>query len=162
MVEDALGREWQLATVQLDFTQPENFEMTYIAEDGTQQRPAVLHVAILGSFERFMGIIIEHYGGAFPAWLAPVQAKILAVSEQFDDYATKVYDELKAAGARVEIDYSNDNLGKKIRNAELQKVPYMIVVGEKEREAGNLAVRSYETKEQTAMGMEEFLKLLGS
>lgn len=160
MIEDAIGREWQLTTVQLDFTQPENFDMQYTGEDGKFHRPAVLHVAVLGSVERFMGIIIEHYAGAFPAWLAPVQAMILPVSEKFNGYADAVKKQLEEKNIRVEIDDSAETLGKKIRNAEMTKVPYMLVVGEKEEADQVLAVRNYATKNQEVMGLEEFLKLL--
>lgn len=158
MVRDAIGREWQLTTVQLDFNQPENFDMKYVGEDGENHRPAVLHVALFGSFERFLAIIIEHYAGAFPAWLAPVQARLLPVSEKFMDYAKDVQKQLEEAGVRVDIDDSNETLGKKIRNAEMMKLPYMIVIGEKEVEAKNVAVRDYATKEQTEMSVEELIK----
>ncbi|MCX6734396.1 MAG: threonine--tRNA ligase [Candidatus Peregrinibacteria bacterium] len=160
MVQDAIGREWQLSTVQLDFNQPENFDMTYNGEDGKVHRPAVLHVAVLGSIERFMGIIIEHYTGAFPAWLAPVQAVILPVSDKFMDYAKEVAAQLEAKGIRYEIDDSSETLGKKIRNSELMKVPYMLVVGEKEVAEKNIAVRDYATKKQEVMAVERFLELM--
>ena len=160
MVQDAIGREWQLSTVQLDFNQPENFDMTYNGEDGKVHRPAVLHVAVLGSIERFMGIIIEHYAGAFPAWLAPVQAKILPVSDKFLDYAKEVAGKLAEKNVRYEIDDSNETLGKKIRNAEMEKVPYMIVVGEKETAEKNIAVRDYATKKQEVMVVDKFLELI--
>jgi len=157
MVLDAIGREWQLTTVQLDFNQPENFDMKYVGEDGKEHKPAVLHVAIYGSFERFLGILIEHYAGAFPVWLAPVQAIILPVSEKFNKYADKVAKELDDAKVRFEIDNSNESLGKKIRNAELQKIPFMLVVGEKEEKEKNIAVRSYETKKQDTQKIKEFV-----
>lgn len=158
MVEDALGREWQLSTVQLDFTQPENFDMNYVGEDGKNHRPAVLHVALLGSFERFLGIIIEHYAGAFPVWLSPIQARILPVSDKFSEYAQSIADQFEAAGIRYEMDSSNESLGKKIREAEMAKTPYMIVVGEKEVNDKNIAVRDYSTKNQEVMSVEEFLR----
>lgn len=157
MVKDAIGREWQLTTVQLDFNQPENFDMTYVGEDGDEHRPAVLHVAVFGSFERFMGILIEHYAGAFPYWLAPIQVRVIPVGKDFVDYAEKVAAQLKEAGVRYDIDDSGDSLGKKIRNAELEKVPYMFVVGEKEVESGTVAVRDYATKNQEVMDLESFL-----
>ena len=160
MVRDAIGREWQLTTIQLDFNQPENFEMTYIGEDGETHRPAVLHVALFGSFERFLGIIIEHYAGAFPAWLAPVQARVLPVSDKFMDYAKEVQAQLEEAGVRVEMDDSDETLGKKIRNAEMMKTPYMLVIGEKEVTDKSVAVRSYETKNQEVMSVEDLLKLI--
>ncbi|MFA7277360.1 MAG: threonine--tRNA ligase [Candidatus Gracilibacteria bacterium] len=160
MVEDALGREWQLTTVQLDFTQPENFDLTYTGEDGKPHRPAVLHAAILGSYERFMGIVIEHFGGAFPAWLAPVQVRILPVSDQFLPYATEVFEKLRSEGVRVEMDSASDTLGKKIRNAEHMRMPYMIVIGEKETTDKTVAVRDYATKKQETMSVDDLLKLI--
>ncbi|MEK7545198.1 MAG: threonine--tRNA ligase [Patescibacteria group bacterium] len=160
MVEDALGREWQLTTVQLDFTQPENFDLTYTGEDGKAHRPAILHVAILGSIERFMGIIIEHFAGAFPAWLAPVQARVLPVGQDFMEYGNGVFQKLREAGVRVEIDSSNETLGKKIRAGEMMKIPYLLVVGQKEKDAATVAVRNYATKEQKVVTVEEFLQLL--
>ena len=160
MVQDALGREWQLTTVQLDFNQPENFDMKYIGEDGEEHRPAVLHVAVFGSFERFFGILIEHYAGAFPGWLAPVQVRVVTVADKFNDYAEKVGAQLEAAGVRYEMDLGGDTLGKKIRNAELMKVPYVFVIGEKEEADETLAVREYATKNQEVMKLEEFMEKL--
>ncbi len=160
MVEDALGREWQLTTVQLDFTQPENFDLTYTGEDGKPHRPAVLHAAILGSYERFMGIVIEHFGGAFPAWLAPVQVRILPVSDQFLPYANEVFAQLRDAGVRVEMDTAAETLGKKIRNAEHMRMPYMVVIGEKETTDKTVAVRDYATKKQETMSVDDLLKLI--
>lgn len=160
MVEDAIRREWQLTTVQLDFTQPENFDLTYIGEDGKEHRPAVIHVAVLGSFERFMGILIEHYGGAFPAWLAPVQVRLVPVAAEFIEYAAKVVVQLRENGLRVEVDHSSDSLSKKIRKGEMMKIPYLLVVGEKEKESGMVAVRSYATKEQKVMKVDDFCRLI--
>lgn len=159
MVEDAIKREWQLTTVQLDFTQPENFDLTYTGEDGKDHRPAVLHVAIFGSVERFLGIIIEHYSGAFPFWLAPVQVQVLPVADKFNDYAQEVAAALKTSEIRVEIDDSADSLGKKIRNAEMMKIPYMLVVGEKEMANKTVTARDYATKEQQEYSLEEFLQI---
>ena len=158
MVQDAIGREWQLTTVQLDFNQPENFDMKYAGEDGKEHRPAVLHVAVFGSFERFMGILIEHYSGAFPYWLSPVQVRVIPVGQDFIEYGEEVMKELNESGVRVEIDDSTDSLGKKIRNAEQMKVPFMFVVGEKEVKDKTVAVRDYSTKEQEVMSIEDFLK----
>lgn len=159
MVEDAIKREWQLTTVQLDFTQPENFDLTYTGEDGKDHRPAVLHVAIFGSVERFLGIIIEHFGGAFPFWLAPVQVQVLPVADKFNDYAQEVAAALKTSEIRVEIDDSADSLGKKIRNAEMMKVPYMLVVGEKEMANKTITARDYATKGQQEYSLEEFVQI---
>ena len=141
-VEDALGRNWQLTTVQLDYNQPDNFDMTYTDEHGAKVRPAVIHAALLGSVDRFMGIIIEHFGGAFPTWLSPVQATVLPISEKFGAYGKKVFEELERAGIRAELSEANESLGKRIREAEIMKIPYVLVVGEKEEGAGTVAVRS--------------------
>ncbi len=140
-VKDALGRGWQLGTVQLDFQLPERFDLTYVAADGSEQRPVMIHRAMLGSLERLLGILIEHTAGAFPLWLAPVQAVVLPVSERFMAYGARVRDELVAGGARVELDERNEKLGYKIREAQLQKVPYMLVVGGREEEQGGVALR---------------------
>lgn len=157
MIEDALGREWQCSTAQLDFVQPENFDLSYIGQDGKEHRPAVMHIAVVGSIERMLGILIEHYAGAFPLWLAPVQVRILPISDQYLEYAHTVEEALRGEGVRVEVDDASEGLGKKIRNAELQKIPYMLVVGEKEFANQTVAVRSYETKKQEVMKVKEFL-----
>ena len=141
-IKDVFGRSWQVATIQLDFQLAGRFGCEYIDAEGARKTPVMIHAAIFGSFERMTGILIEHFGGAFPAWLAPIQAKILPVSEKFNDYAKKVEAELSALGARVEIDQSNEGLGKKIRNAEVEKIPYMIILGEKEESVGKIAVRA--------------------
>ncbi len=143
-VTDALGRSWQLGTCQLDFQMPERFELSYQGEDNAEHRPVMIHRALLGSMERFAGILIEHYGGRFPAWLAPVQAAVLPVSDQFVDYAKSVAGELEAAGVRVRVDERSESVGRKIRDAELAKVPFMLVVGEREQSAGAASVRSHE------------------
>jgi len=156
-VWSAIGREFTLATNQLDFAVPKRFDLTYVDKDGSEKTPICIHRAPLSTHERFIGFLIEHYAGAFPVWLAPVQARILPVSDKFMDYADEVFKELKKAGLRVEMDDANEKLGKKIRNAEMQKIPYMIVIGEKEQESKSLAVRNYNTKDQSAMSMEEFL-----
>ncbi|ULL18530.1 threonine--tRNA ligase [Paenibacillus sp. H1-7] len=138
---DALGRSWQCGTIQLDFQMPEKFELSYIGEDNQKHRPVVIHRAIYGSIDRFIGILTEHFSGAFPLWLAPVQAKLLPVSEHYIDYALQVKKQLEDAGLRVEVDIRNEKLGYKIREAQLEKVPYMLVLGEKEKQAGAAAVR---------------------
>lgn len=159
-VKDAIGREWQMSTIQFDFNLPEQFDMSYVGEDGNDHRPYVVHRALLGSLERFFGVLIEHYSGAFPVWLAPVQARILPVSEKFNDYAGKVAEQLREAEVRVEVDESDENLGKKIRNAEMQKIPFMLVVGEKEVKDKAVAVRDYATKKQEVMKVDKFLSEL--
>ena len=141
-VRDALGRGWQVATIQVDLTMlPERFALEFIDTDGQPKRPVAIHRAIFGSYERFIGILIEHYGGAFPAWLAPVQARVLPVSEKFMEYAKTVHGRLRAARLRVELDDRNEKLGYRIRDAQVRKVPYMLVVGERERAAGTVSVR---------------------
>lgn len=162
MVKDTIGRMWQLTTVQLDFWQPENFDMTYAAEDGSQQRPAVLHVAIYGSFERFMGVLIEHYAGKFPTWLAPVQVKLLPIADRHLDYASDVKAQLEKAGYRVELDDRPESVGKKIRAAQLEQVPYMLVVGDKELEAKQVAVRSRDQGDLGVESVEELMQRLAA
>jgi len=141
-VKDSIGREWQLTTVQLDFNQPENFEMDYTGEDGKKHRVVVLHVAIFGSFERFMGVLIEHYAGAFPLWLSPIQVKVIPVRENHNEYAKKVYELLKENGIRAELDDEDKNLGGKVRDAKNNKIPYWIVIGDKEIEADKITLES--------------------
>jgi threonyl-tRNA synthetase len=141
-VPDAIGREWQLGTVQLDFNQAERFDLDYQAEDGSRQRPVVIHRAMLGSLERFVGVYTEHVAGAFPVWLSPVQAVVIPIADRHNAYAAQVRDRLRAAGLRVEFNDSTDRMNAKIRDAQLQKVPYMLVVGDREMEAGAAAVRT--------------------
>jgi threonyl-tRNA synthetase len=166
-IKDVLGRKWQLATIQLDFQMPQRFKLEYVDADGTRKTPIVIHRAILGSFERFMAILIEHFGGAFPAWLAPVQAAVLPITDKQNKYAREVVKNLKAAGVRVEIDERNESIGKKIREAEMQKVPYMLIIGEKEVPAkggsasgGKVAVRGRNQKDLGAIKLDKFVKLL--
>ncbi len=159
-VTDALGRSWQLGTCQLDFQMPERFELSYQGEDNADHRPVMIHRALLGSMERFIGILIEHYGGRFPAWLAPVQATILPVSDSFLDYAESARAQLAAAGLRVDIDERTESVGRKIRDAELSKVPYMLVVGERERDAATASVRSHDSGDLGAMALGEIAPLI--
>jgi threonyl-tRNA synthetase len=140
-IQDVLGRRWQVATVQVDFGQPDRFQLEYIDADGQPKRPVMVHRAIFGSFERFIGILTEHYAGAFPTWLAPVQARVLPISEKFLDYARTVHERLRAARIRAELDDRNEKLGYRIRDAQMRKVPYMLVVGERERQAGTVSLR---------------------
>jgi threonyl-tRNA synthetase len=156
-VSDSIGRKWQLGTIQLDYNAPERFDLTYIGEDNSEHRPAVLHRAIYGSFERFMAILIEHFAGAFPLWLAPVQVTVLPLSEKFVDYAHDVESKLKAAGLRVETDRSNEKLGAKIRTAQLQKIPLMLVVGEKEASSGTVSVRKRTGGDQSVVSVDELI-----
>ncbi|MFA6973450.1 MAG: threonine--tRNA ligase [Parcubacteria group bacterium] len=155
---DSLGRKWQISTIQLDFIMPQRFNLTYIDSDGKEKTPVMIHRAIVGSPERFLGILIEHYAGAFPTWLAPVQAVIIPVSEEkFGAYAKDVETRLIASGVRVELDASAEGLGKKIRDAEKQKIPYMLVVGEKEMTDGSVAVRQRGDKNQEVLKVDEFV-----
>jgi threonyl-tRNA synthetase len=156
-VEDALGRTWQLTTVQLDYNQPENFDMTYIDENGKKVRPAVIHAALLGSVDRFMGIIIEQFAGAFPAWLAPTQATILAIGDKFSEYGKKVHDDLAAHGIRTEWSEPTESLNKRIRGAEMMRIPYIVVVGEKEATDGTVAIRIRKDGSQVVMKLDEFI-----
>ena len=140
-VQDALGRRWQVATVQVDFQQPDRFGLEYIDSDGQAKRPVMIHRAIFGSFERFVGVLVEHYAGAFPTWLAPVQARVLPISEKHIDYARTVHSRLRAARIRAELDDRNEKLGYRIRDAQVRKVPYMLVVGAREAENGTVSLR---------------------
>lgn len=159
-LKDALGRWWQLGTIQLDYQLPDRFELEYVASDGSFQRPVMIHRAMLGSLERFLGILIEHTAGAFPMWLAPVQVKVLPISEKTLEYAQGVARELAAAGLRVEIDESNEKLGYKVRLAQLEKVPYMLVAGAKEAEARSLSVRLRSGEDLGAIPVSELVSRL--
>ncbi|MFL5304228.1 MAG: threonine--tRNA ligase [Polyangia bacterium] len=161
-IKDALGREWQCSTFQLDFQLPERFQLEYVAQDGTRQRPIMVHRALLGSMERFIAVLIEHFAGAFPLWLAPVQARVLAVSEKAADYAAEVKAKLAAEGLRVEADVSADKLGAKIRRAQMEKIPYMVVVGEKDMAARVVSPRTREGTQQPATPIDDFARRLAS
>ena len=156
-IKDSLGREWQCGTIQLDFQMPERFDLTYIGEDGEKHRPVMLHRVIFGSIERFIGVLIENYAGAFPTWLAPVQVKLLPIADAHNDYANEVKAKLEDVGIRVEVDDRNEKIGYKIREAQLQKIPYMLVVGDKEKEAGTVGVRSRKDGDIGAMDIDEFI-----
>jgi threonyl-tRNA synthetase len=145
--KDAIGRTWQMSTIQVDFQLPQRFELEYSASDGTRQRPVMIHRALFGSIERFFGVLTEHYSGAFPAWLAPVQVTAIPVADAFADYLAGVVKEFKAAGIRIDIDLSDDRMQKKIRNAQMQKVPYMLIAGEEDQKAGKVSIR-YRNGEQ--------------
>jgi len=158
-IEDALGRDWQVATIQLDFVMlPEKFQLEYIAEDGSRQRPVAIHRAIFGSFERFIGIITEHFAGAFPSWLAPVQGAVIPITDAFLPYAAKINGMLKEAGIRSELDERNEKVGYKIRDWETKKVPYMLVVGEKEQSANTVAVRQHKKGDRGAVAAADFVQ----
>ena len=157
-LEDAIGRTWQCGTIQLDFQLPQNFELTYVAEDGSKKRPVMLHRALFGSVERFMGILIEHFAGKFPLWLSPVQVEIIPVSEKFKPYAGEVFDQLKKAGIRVKIDERAEKVGYKIREAQLKKVNYMLVIGEKETASHKLSVRKRSGEEVKDVEVSKFIE----
>ncbi|NLW73698.1 MAG: threonine--tRNA ligase [Clostridiales bacterium] len=156
-LEDSLGRTWQCGTIQLDFQMPQRFDIEYTGADGLRHRPYMIHRVIFGSIERFIGILIEHYAGRFPTWLAPVQVRVIVVSDAAADYANGVYAKLKEAGIRCEIDTRNEKIGYKIREAQLQKIPYMLIIGDKELEAGNVAVRSRDAGDLGALPLDKFL-----
>ena len=153
---DSIGRSWQLGTVQLDYGMPERFELEYTGADNAEHRPVMIHRALLGSFERFIGILIEHYAGELPLWLAPVQAIVLPVSERFADYAAAVREQLQGGDLRVELDDRNESVGRKIREAELRKIPYMLVVGEREQEDGTVSVREHRGGEEGGVPVADF------
>jgi len=156
-IKDALNREWQMSTVQFDFNLPERFDMSYIGEDGKEHRPFMVHRALLGSIERFFGVLIEHFAGAFPVWLAPIQVAVIPVSEHYVDYAKKVADNLKKHSIRVETDVRNEKIGFKIRNWETNKVPYMLILGEKEQTAGNISIRQHKKGDQGSFALSNFI-----
>jgi threonyl-tRNA synthetase len=155
-VTDAIGRKWQCATIQLDYMQPENFDLKYIGADNTEHRPVVIHRAIVGSFERFIAILLEHYSGAFPLWLAPIQAIVLPIADRHVQYAAFVRDQLKAAGLRVDVDDRQEKIGYKIREAQLQKIPYMLVVGDREVETSTVSVRERSGGDKGASSIDAF------
>ena len=157
-LEDCLGRTWQCGTIQLDFQMPQNFELDYVDEKGEKQRPIMIHRVCFGSIERFIGILTEHFAGKFPVWLAPVQAKVLLVSEKSQEYGAKVYQALKDAGIRCEFDNRNEKIGYLIREArQVDRVPYMLIIGEKEIENNCVSVRDRDTDQTTSMSLDEFL-----
>ena len=157
---DSLGRTWQCGTIQLDFQMPERFELEYVGEDGEKHRPVMIHRALLGSIERFIGVITEHFAGAFPAWLSPVQVKVLPITDRSAAYSQEVAAKLDAMGFRVEVDSRNEKIGKKIREAQLEKIPYMLVIGDKEAEAGQVAVRHRAEGDLGAMDFDAFAAML--
>ena len=154
---DSLGRTWQCGTIQLDMQLPERFELEYVGEDGAKHRPVMIHRVVLGSIERFIGVITEHFAGAFPVWLSPVQVKVMPITDRAADYAEEVAAKLNALGIRVETDLRNEKIGYKIREAQMQKLPYMLVVGDKEKEAGTVAVRTRGGVDLGAMSFDDFV-----
>jgi threonyl-tRNA synthetase len=159
-LKDALKRKWQCATIQCDFTLPERFDLSYIGADGEKHRPVMLHRVILGAIERFMGVLIEHYAGAFPVWLSPVQCVVITVTDKHIPYAQTVHDRLIESGIRSERYFDNEKLGYKIRQAQMQKIPYMLVIGDKEVEAGSVAPRTRDGQNLGSLPVNEFIALL--
>ena len=155
-LEDSIGRTWQCGTIQLDFQLPLRFDLEYTGADGEKHRPIMIHRVVFGSIERFIGILIEHFAGAFPTWLAPVQVKVLPISDKHMDYGMKVLDALKDAGIRAEIDTRAEKIGYKIREAQMKKIPYMLVVGAKEEEENKVSVRSRFAGDEGQCGLDEF------
>lgn len=158
-LEDCIGRTWQCGTVQLDFQMPERFDLTYDGADGEKHRPVMIHRVVLGSIERFIGVLTEHFGGAFPLWLAPVQVKVMTITDRVDDFAQKAAQQLREAGLRVELDARNEKIGYKIRQARNERIPYMLVIGDREAEAGQVAVRKRGEGEMGDMALEDFLSM---
>ena len=154
-VHDALGRSWQLATIQLDFQMPERFDLTYVDSDGSEKRPVMIHRAILGSLERFYGVMLEHFGGDLPPWLAPEQVRVLPITDGINDYAEKVVSELQSHGLRAEVDWRSEKLGFKIRDGETMKVPYLLVVGQREADDGNVSLRLRHRRDEGVKSLEE-------
>jgi len=159
-IKDALNREWQCSTIQFDFNEPERFDLTYAGPNNEKERPYMIHRALLGSLERFMGVLIEHYAGAFPCWLAPVQVKVLPISEKNLAHGRTVVEKLRGAGIRAELDERNEKIGYKIRDAEVRKIPYMAVIGEKEQASNAVSVRCHGKGDQGSMSMDDFLALV--
>ena len=158
-IKDALGRLWQCTTIQFDFNLPERFDMTYVGSDGQEHRPYMVHRTLLGSMERFFGVLIEHYSGAFPVWLAPVQARLIPIADRHNDYAYQVRDQLKEAGLRVEVDDSNERMRAKIRQAQLEKIPYMLVIGDREVAEGTVSLRLRTEEDLGPRPVAEFVKM---
>ena len=159
-LKDSIGRQWQCGTIQLDFQMPEKFDLTYIGSDGTKHRPVMVHRTILGSIERFIGVITEHYAGAFPLWISPVQVKILPISQIQNEYACKLQEILKEKGFRVEVDLEDEKIGYKIRAAQLEKVPYMLILGQKEVESNTISFRKRTGEQEDNIKVEDFVQML--
>ena len=159
-LEDSIGRTWQCGTIQLDFQMPERFDLTYVGQDGEKHRPVMIHRVVFGSIERFIAILTEHYAGAFPLWLSPVQVELVPIAENQSAYAHEVCDKLVAAGIRAEVDDRNEKMGYRIRDAQLQKIPYMLVLGEKERENGTVSVRNRKKGDIGSMNVDELVAKL--
>ena len=156
-VRDAIGRTWQLTTIQVDFNLPERFDIEYEDEDGSSKRPVMVHRALLGSIERFVAILIEHYAGAFPVWIAPVQVMMIPIADRHEEYCQQAAERMREAGLRVEVDARGERMNRKIRNAQMQKIPYMLVVGDRDVEAGKVSVRLRSEQSLDAMDVDTFI-----
>jgi len=156
-IKDSMGREWQCATIQLDYNMPKKFKLEYTGEDGRQHTPIIIHRVIYGSLERFLGVLVEHYQGRFPTWFAPVQTRVVSISEESSDYAKQVYKKLKVASVRVELDVSDKTMEYKVRDAQMQKIPYMLIVGKREKESKKISIRTREGKQENSVDLEEFI-----
>ena len=159
-IKDQLNRSWQCSTIQVDFNLPERFAMSYAGEDGAEHQPIMIHRALMGSLERFIGVLIEHYAGAFPVWMAPEQARIMNITDEQADWCHRVYEQLRGMGVRVEKDLRNEKLNYKIREAQLMKVPYMLIAGEREKAGGTITVRRRDGENLPAMSPEAFAKMV--
>jgi threonyl-tRNA synthetase len=157
-IKDALGREWQMSTIQFDFNEPERFDMTFVDTDGQHKRPYMIHRALFGSIERFFGVLIEHFGGAFPVWIAPEQIAVIPVAEGFNDYARKVTAEIKARDLRVSAELGDERMNAKIRACQNRKIPYMLVVGQREADEGTVSIRLRDGRQLPAMQVADFVK----
>jgi threonyl-tRNA synthetase len=157
-IMDSLGREWQNTTIQFDFNLPERFDLEYIGQDGAAHRPYMVHRALLGSWERFFGLLIEHYAGAFPVWLCPVQIQVIPVSDRHNDYAYKIEKEIKKAGLRIKVDDTGDRMQAKIRRAQLEKIPYMLIIGDREIEKGSISVRLRTEEDLGSMDVSQLVQ----
>jgi threonyl-tRNA synthetase len=155
-IKDALGREWQMTTIQFDFNEPERFDMTFVDADGQHKRPYMVHRALLGSLERFFGVLIEHFGGAFPVWIAPEQVAVIPVAEGFNEYAKKVAAELKARDLRVSAELDDGRMNAKIRDCQNRKIPYMLVVGQREADEGTVSIRLRDGRQMPPMNIADF------
>jgi threonyl-tRNA synthetase len=161
-VKDALGRYWQCTTIQFDFNMSERFDMSYIGEDGKEHRPYMVHRALMGSLERFFGVLIEHYNGNFPLWLAPLQVEVIPIADRHDDYARSLVDKIKARGLRAHADLRREKLGYKIREAEKQKVPLILIAGDKEAAAGTASLRIHGQGDKGTVALDEFINKVKS
>ena len=161
-LEDSIGRTWQCGTIQLDFQLPQRFELEYVGSDNEKHRPIVIHRVIFGSIERFIGILIEHFEGKFPTWLAPVQVKVLPISDKFNNYCDEVVKQFYENGIRIEIDQRNEKIGYKIREARNERVPYIVIIGEKEEEEGNVSLRSRKNGDEGSINVIDLIERINN